>query len=70
METAFETSNGAHMLRPWMLPHRVDYGCRGTADVVHGIVYSGNFLVFDSSYYSSVVPLVWTDVSSVCSPPR
>ena len=34
-ESSFENSPGAHQLRPWMLPHRTDYGCRGTADVVH-----------------------------------
>eukprot|EP00435_Cladocopium_sp_Y103_P053548 s2064_g17.t1 len=27
-------SPGAHILRPWMLPHRSDYGLRGTCDDV------------------------------------
>ena len=30
-ETAFK-SPGPFLLRPWMLPHRADYGLRGTAD--------------------------------------
>ena len=34
LESAFLKSPGAHLIRPWMLPHRADFGLRGTADVV------------------------------------
>lgn len=37
-QSAFESSAGAHYLRPWMLPHRADYGCRGHGDVVHWLL--------------------------------
>ena len=64
-ETAFETSNGAHFLRPWQLPHRNDFGCRGTADTVNWLNLASCFFClprFNSTYlhwfqdWSSVGP--------------
>ena len=33
-------SPGSHYLRPWMLPHELDYGLRGTCDVEQRFVFS------------------------------
>ena len=57
---AFE-SPGAHILRPWMLPHRSDYGLRGTCDVEHWIKIS-MALDFEKPFQTSLLgstTLLW-----------
>lgn len=38
---------GAQLIRPWQLPHRGDYGLRGTADSENWHLFQCKIVLFD-----------------------
>lgn len=65
-ESAFQNSVGAHLMRPWQLPHRNDFGLRGTADCVRWLLFS-NLICFTSSHHVHLV-MLFSNAGSLLKP--